>query len=92
MQFNFRMKVGDRFRLLNRIKSDIPGCGWASGLYEVTRIGVSYGVRFDDTDPRNRTYLVQRIKKDGTPHGKSQGYRAVAFDQKFLETGLAVMV
>jgi len=82
----FKLKVGDVIILKDRINSPISGCGWSSGYYRVTSIGPGYGTaRCDRGDPRVQTYFFQRIKKDGTNFGKSQGYNAQVFDSTFID-------
>jgi hypothetical protein len=88
-----KMTVNQVFKLTEKISIGIPGCGWSTGLYRVTSIGPSFGTcKSDREDTRAQTYFVQRIKKDGTPYGKMQGYNVQAFDRNYLDTKKAIII
>ena len=88
----FKLQVGSVCKL-SKVIPGIHKCDdWKTGLYRVKAIYAPFCYGKDKEDPRNQSYLFEKIKKDGTPYKNfMNGYRCQAWD-KFIDSGIVVHV
>jgi hypothetical protein len=91
MNFNFNFKVGDVCKL-NEV---IPSQGfkvndWKTGLYRVEVVNAKED--YNKLDEFNSVYVLQKIKKDGSPiYSFRKMYSIVAWD-KMIDEGKVEIV
>ena len=90
----FKLKVGDVVHLNEIIPGLYKSMDWKTGYYRVDQIRASVMTHMADWEkPSVQVYAFKKIKKDGSVYKNFyNGYNALAFDSKFLATGIATVV
>jgi hypothetical protein len=80
---SFKLKAGSVCRLNAMIPGIHKSDSWRTGLYRVIRIHSLWACGPTADDPRQKSYLFEKIKKDGTVYKSfCNGYNCQAWDGK----------